>query len=203
MASPPSSPASITAAGNGTGEILAALLRPGNAGANSAEDHIRVFTRRHRTTARRLLRRTGDAHRGEGAGAHRQRRGLPEIPPPPRITGRAVQCLLPGPGAARPTWSVGSTTKSTGSRPWTRTASERADAWVINATDDPRAHRLPGGDEPVPARRTAAPRGAADLARYRRAPDHRVPDELTALARTRPWMPGTGPGAGARTGSRP
>jgi hypothetical protein len=31
--------------GNGTGEILAALLRPGNAGANSAEDHIKVFTR--------------------------------------------------------------------------------------------------------------------------------------------------------------
>jgi hypothetical protein len=31
-------------AGNGTGEILSALMRPGNAGANSAEDHIRVFT---------------------------------------------------------------------------------------------------------------------------------------------------------------
>jgi hypothetical protein len=30
-------------AGNGTGEILACLLRPGNAGANSADDHIRVF----------------------------------------------------------------------------------------------------------------------------------------------------------------
>ena len=30
-------------AGNGSGEILAAVLRPGNAGANSAEDHIRVF----------------------------------------------------------------------------------------------------------------------------------------------------------------
>lgn len=30
--------------GNGTGEVLAAFLRPGNAGANSAEDHIRVFT---------------------------------------------------------------------------------------------------------------------------------------------------------------
>lgn len=30
-------------AGDGTGEILAALLRPGNAGANSADDHIRVF----------------------------------------------------------------------------------------------------------------------------------------------------------------
>jgi hypothetical protein len=30
-------------AGNGTGEILAALLRPGNAGANNANDHIRVF----------------------------------------------------------------------------------------------------------------------------------------------------------------
>ena len=29
--------------GNGTGETLAALLRPGNAGANSADDHIRVF----------------------------------------------------------------------------------------------------------------------------------------------------------------
>ncbi len=30
--------------GNGGGEILAALLRPGNAGANSAEDHISVFS---------------------------------------------------------------------------------------------------------------------------------------------------------------
>jgi hypothetical protein len=30
--------------GNGGGEILAALLRPGNAGANSAQDHITVFT---------------------------------------------------------------------------------------------------------------------------------------------------------------
>jgi hypothetical protein len=29
--------------GNGSGEILAAVLRPGNAGANSVEDHIRVF----------------------------------------------------------------------------------------------------------------------------------------------------------------
>lgn len=32
-------------AGNGTGEVLAAVMRPGNAGANSAEDHIKVFTR--------------------------------------------------------------------------------------------------------------------------------------------------------------
>ncbi|WP_346925594.1 IS1380 family transposase [uncultured Arthrobacter sp.] len=31
-------------AGNGTGEILTAVMRPGNAGANSAEDHIKVFT---------------------------------------------------------------------------------------------------------------------------------------------------------------
>ncbi|WP_026533336.1 IS1380 family transposase, partial [Arthrobacter sp. H41] len=31
-------------AGNGTGEVLTALLRPGNAGANSAKDHIAVFT---------------------------------------------------------------------------------------------------------------------------------------------------------------
>lgn len=29
--------------GKGSGEILACVLRPGNAGANSAEDHIRVF----------------------------------------------------------------------------------------------------------------------------------------------------------------
>ncbi len=31
-------------ASNGTGEILATFLRPGNAGANSAEDHIKIFT---------------------------------------------------------------------------------------------------------------------------------------------------------------
>lgn len=30
--------------GNGTGEVLAAVLRPGNAGANSADDHIKVFS---------------------------------------------------------------------------------------------------------------------------------------------------------------
>lgn len=30
--------------GNGGGEVLAVLLRPGNAGANSADDHIKVFT---------------------------------------------------------------------------------------------------------------------------------------------------------------
>jgi hypothetical protein len=30
-------------AGNGSGEILACVLRPGNAGANSADDHIRAF----------------------------------------------------------------------------------------------------------------------------------------------------------------
>jgi Transposase DDE domain group 1 len=34
--------------GNGSGEILAVVLRPGNAGANNAEDHIRVF---HTATA--------------------------------------------------------------------------------------------------------------------------------------------------------
>lgn len=31
-------------AGNGTGEILAVLMRPGNTGANCADDHIKVFT---------------------------------------------------------------------------------------------------------------------------------------------------------------
>ena len=31
-------------AGNGGGEVLATMLRPGNAGANSADDHIKVFT---------------------------------------------------------------------------------------------------------------------------------------------------------------
>ncbi|NVN00809.1 IS1380 family transposase [Arthrobacter sp. SDTb3-6] len=31
-------------AGQGGGEVLATLLRPGNAGANSAEDHIKIFT---------------------------------------------------------------------------------------------------------------------------------------------------------------
>lgn len=33
---------------NGSGEILACVLRPGNAGANSAQDHIRVL---HTATA--------------------------------------------------------------------------------------------------------------------------------------------------------
>ena len=32
-------------AGNGTGEVLAILMRPGNKGANSARDHIEVLSR--------------------------------------------------------------------------------------------------------------------------------------------------------------
>lgn len=69
-------------AGNGSGEILAAVLRPGNAGTNSAEDHIRVF---HTATAQlpdvfhdetgalsgdKVLVRTDSA--GAGAGASRK-----------------------------------------------------------------------------------------------------------------------------------
>lgn len=50
-------------AGNGTGEILAALMRPGNAGANSADDHIKVFTAAiAQPPPRRLLRRARAAH---------------------------------------------------------------------------------------------------------------------------------------------
>lgn len=44
MASPPFIASVDYGAGNGTGEVLAAVMRPGNAGANSAEDHIKVFT---------------------------------------------------------------------------------------------------------------------------------------------------------------
>lgn len=71
---------------------------------------------------------------------------------------------------------------------------ERTDAWVINATsllgldDDPARHQC------VPARGAPAPGCAADPAGHQRAPDHRVSDELLALARTVSRCPPPRPG---------
>jgi hypothetical protein len=77
-------------AGNGSGEILAAVLRPGNAGANSAEDHIRVFHTAVAQLPDGFYNETGGPGRGEGPGPHRQCRGLTEVSLAPAQPRRAV-----------------------------------------------------------------------------------------------------------------
>jgi hypothetical protein len=64
----------------GTGEPLAVLLRPGNAGSNTAADHVAVI----REALRQLPFPTSGGHRAQGAGPYRRRRLQPpgrELPP--------------------------------------------------------------------------------------------------------------------------
>ncbi|MBP2385028.1 hypothetical protein JOF47_000539 [Paeniglutamicibacter kerguelensis] len=86
---------------NGTGEILAAMLRPGNKGANSAKDHITVL-------AEALAQLPDQMHDGQGNLAAERilvrtdsARGLPRIPAPPALLGTAVLHLVRAAGAQR------------------------------------------------------------------------------------------------------
>ncbi len=120
--------------GNGSGEILACVLRPGNAGANSAEDHIRVF---HTATAQL----PGSFYDGTGA-----------------LAGEKVLVRTDSAGASRKfLWhlhSLGVQFSTSYTLPFGKThmidwindkdywqpaldqsGNDRTDAWVINATD--------------------------------------------------------------------
>lgn len=120
--------------GKGSGEILACVLRPGNAGANSAEDHIRVF----HTAATQLSESFYD-----GTGA---------------LAGEKVMVRTDSAGASRKfLWhlhSLGVQFSTSYTLPFGKahmidwisdkdywqpaldqTGNDRTDAWVINATD--------------------------------------------------------------------
>ena len=71
---------------------------------------------------------------------------------------------------------------------------ERADAWVVNATEVLGLTDYPEGTNLYLRAEPLHPGAQADLAGCGRAPDHRVFDELTALARTHPRCPAPGPG---------
>ena len=77
------------------------MLRPGNAGANSAEDHIRAFHTAAAQLPEGFFNDTGALAGEKGAGPHRQRRRLKEVPLAPAQPGRAVLHQL-HPRSARP-----------------------------------------------------------------------------------------------------
>ena len=61
------------------GEALAALLRPGNAGSNTAADHVMVLEQALASLPRRVPSRPHRSRRPEGLGAHRFRWSHPRL----------------------------------------------------------------------------------------------------------------------------
>lgn len=171
-------------AGHGCGEILACVLRRGNAGANSAEDHIRVF---HTAAAQlpesfyningslageKILVRTDSAGASRKFLWHLDSLGVPF----------STSYTLPVGKAHMIDWI---TNKEYWQPALDQSGNDRTDVGHQRHRRHP-AHRLPARHETVSPGRAVAPRRAADPARCRRAPDHRVPDQRTALARTIP-----------------
>jgi len=121
-------------AGNGTGEILAAVMRPGNAGANSAEDHIKVFTQaieqlpddfydqQGKLIGEKVLVRT------DSAGASRKFLH--------HLASLGVQFTVSYPVPVLKAHMVGwINNKKYWQRALDQNGKERTDAWVINATE--------------------------------------------------------------------
>jgi hypothetical protein len=121
-------------AGKGSGEILACVLRPGNAGANSAEDHIRVF---HTAAAQlpesffningsfagqKVLVRTDSAGASRKFLWHLHSLGVQF----------STSCTLPFGKAHMIDWI---NDKEYWQPALDQTGTDRTDAWVINATD--------------------------------------------------------------------
>ena len=158
-------------AGNGSGEILACVLRPGNAGANSAEDHIRVFHTAAAQLPDGLLQRHRGAGRGEGPGPHRQCRGLTEVPLAPAQPRRAVLHQLHPPVRQGPHDRLDHRQSSTGSRPWTSTGTT------------------------VPTRGSSTPPTSSRSPITRRAPNCSCAPSRCTPARSRPCSIPTGTGS--------
>ncbi|GAA1134359.1 IS1380 family transposase [Arthrobacter flavus] len=120
--------------GYGTGEILACLLRPGNAGANNAADHIRVFTTAINQLPDGFFDETGTLSgeriliRTDSAGASRKFLW--------HLHEAGVQFSTSYPLPASKAHMVHWLEDKTNWQPALDTAgNERPDAWVINATD--------------------------------------------------------------------
>lgn len=150
-------------AGYGTGEILAVLMRPGNAGANSADDHIKVFTQaiaqfpddfydqQGKLIGEKILVRT------DSAGASRKFLHY--------LDSLGVQFTVSYPVPVAKARMIGWINDKQYWQPaLDQTGEERTNAWVVNATDVLAAHGLPGGHQLVSSSRAAASRGASDLA---------------------------------------
>lgn len=107
--------------GRGTGEILAVLLRPGNAGATSADDHIKIFTAATAQLPEDLYDQDGALIgekilvRTDSAGP--SRKFLNYLAALGCSSVSRTRCQWP-----KPAWWAGSATKSTGNPPLIRPA---------------------------------------------------------------------------------
>ena len=120
--------------GQGTGEILAVLLRPGNAGANSADDHITLLTQALAGLPQEFYDAAGDLMgekilvRTDSAGASRKFLR--------HLTDLGMQFSVSYPVPAFKTDRVQRINDKTFWQPaLDQEGNERTKAWVVNATD--------------------------------------------------------------------
>ncbi|RNL56404.1 IS1380 family transposase, partial [Arthrobacter oryzae] len=120
-------------AGSGGGEILAAVMRPGNAGANSADDHIKVFSQAIEQLPDDFYDEHGELIgdkvlvRTDSAGASRKFLH--------HLSSRGVQFSVSYPVPVLKAHMVGWINDKKYWQPaLDQDGKERADAWVVNAT---------------------------------------------------------------------
>jgi hypothetical protein len=164
------------------------VLRPGNTGANSAEDHIRVFHTAAAQLPEGFFNDTGALAgekilvRTDSAGASRKFLW--------HLHSLGVQFstsyTLPLGKAHMIDWI---TNKEYWQPALDQHGAERTDAWVINATDIIPLTDYPPGTKLFLRAEPLHPGAQPPPARCRRAPDHRAADQLTTLARTVPGRP--------------
>ena len=156
------------------GEALAGLLRPGNAGSNTAADHVTVLEWALESLPAALPARPRRSWRATGSGALRFRRCHPHL-----------RRRLP----RRPGWGSPSATPSTPGSATRRKSSTRADgwypaiesgggirdgAWVAEATDLVDMSRWPAGTRLILRKERPHPGAQLTVHRLRRAARHRV-----------------------------
>ena len=174
----------------GTGEPSRLLLRPGNAGSNTAADHITVV---REALAQLPGHRPGTPARPEGADPHRRRRRHPRVP---GLADRAAAVVL---GRVRPA-------RRTLADLLDRIPDRGVDPGLRRRRRDPRRRlgrrthrparpvRLAGRDAGDRPQGTTPPRRAAAVHRRRRASGHRVRHQHPARATRRPGAAAPPPG---------
>lgn len=193
--------ASVDYGAGGSGEILAAVLRPGNAGANNAEDHIGIFHTAVAQLPEAFYDETGALAaekvlvRTDSSGASRKFLW--------HLHSLGVQFstnyTLPFGKAHMIEWIAD---KQYWQPALDQHGADRTDAWVINATDVIPLTDFPPGTNLYLRAEPLHPGARPTLLEYRRTPDHRPADQFPTLARTVSGRQAP-PGAGVKTGSKP
>lgn len=174
--------------GHGTGEVLAVVMRPGNAGANSADDHIKTFNQAIAQLPDGFYDQDGQLMgekilvRTDSAGASRKFLHY--------LSSLGVQFSVSYPVPVMKTRML---TWINDKQYWQpaldQNGDERQNAWVVNATEVMGLTDCPEGTNLYLRAEPLHPGAQATLLDADGHRGHRVSDELPALARPQPGCP--------------